>query len=227
MRLSTLPIIGFVILMLVRGFVCGTIIAVGSGDDERLNENFDLCMILVVGMAVMAGLAIYQFSREQKSRRMKNKHIIDKKNDIYDNTGNKILISDAIITERKRLPPKKETIEKLLKYSGNRCNFYSCTNILVDYQGYLQGHVVSIMSNEKNQPNYNPNLSNEDRIKSENLILLCHDHFFDLKIQQKYDIDTLLAKKHEAEESPLREQSFDFDEKIINELIQGYLERYL
>ena len=227
MRLSTLPIIGFVILIFIRGSVCGTIIAVGSGDDKRLNENFDLCMLLIIGMVIMVGLAIYQFSREQKSRRMKNKIIVDKKNEVYDPSGNKISISDTKITDRKRLAPKKETIEKLLRYSGNRCNFYSCTNVIVDYQGFLQGHAVSIMSNEKNQPNYNSNLLNEDRIKSDNLILLCHDHFFDLKLQQKYDIDTLLAKKQEAEESPLRERKFDFDDKIIDELIQGYLERYL
>lgn len=227
MRLSTLPTIGFVILLFARSFVCGTIFTVGSGNHKQLNENFDLCMMLIGGMIVMAGLAIYQFSREQKSRRMKNKMIIDKINDVYDNTGNKVSISNADISERKRLPPKKETIRQLLKYSGNRCNFYSCTNVLVDYQGYLQGHIVSIMSNEKNQPNYNSRLSNEERIKNDNLILLCHDHFFDLKLHQKYDIDTLLTKKHDAEESPRREQSFDFDDRIIDELIQDYLDRYI
>ena len=101
-----------------------------------------------------------------------------KKNELYDKDGQKIQFDEGSISNKKRLPPRKEVLIELLKKSGNDCQFQPCPNFIIDRQGILQGHVVSIMSNEKTQPNYNPALSDEDRIKIDNLMLLCHDHFF-------------------------------------------------
>jgi len=218
--------LGAFIVLFLRGVICGTIFEVGSGNMDAFYGNFDLCIILIVIMIGLVGLGIILFIKERKSKNQKNKLLVEKINDVYDNEGKKIpiLVSPH---GKKRLPPKKETLRELLKRSGNRCQFYPCPNVIVDYQKYLQGHVVSIMSNEKNQPNYNPRLSNEDRIKIDNLILLCHDHFFEVKLHEKYAIDVLLSKKIEAEESPKRDQNFESSEEILEDMIQGYVERYL
>jgi len=198
----------------------------GSGNIEAFFGNFELCIILIVIMIGFVGMGIVLFVKEKKIKTLKNKLIVEKINDAYDSEGKKIRIKESSYN-KKRLSPKKEILRELLKRSGNRCQFYPCPNVIIDYQEYLQGHVVSIMSNEKNQPNYNPKLSNEGRIKIDNLILLCHDHFFEVKLHEKYGINILLSKKIEAEESPNRDQNFESSDEILEELIQGYIERYL
>lgn len=214
-------------LLIVLTAFCGSIISVGGGKVERLNQNYDLCIIIIGIMVGIGVLGWFLLVKEKSSVREKNKLVVDKINDVYDNKGKKTSISKISTTNKKRLPPTKETVKELLKKSGNKCNFYPCHNVIIDYQGYLQGHVVSIMSNEGDQPNYNPKLSNEDRIKIDNLMLLCHDHYFDLKLRGKHTIETLIAKKIEAEESPNKDQTFQINNAIIEELIQGYNERYL
>ena len=218
--------LGAFIVLFLRGVICGTIFEVGSGNMDLFYGNFELCIILIVIMIGLVFLGIILFIKERKSKTQKNKSLVEKLTDVYDDQGKKIPITESTYG-KKRLPPKKETLRQLLKRSGIKCQFYPCPNVIIDYQEYLQGHVVSIMSNEKNQPNYNPRLSNQDRIKIENLILLCHDHFFEVKLHQKHTIDVLLSKKIEAEESPNRNQNFEISDEILEDLIQGYVERYL
>ena len=145
----------------------------------------------------------------------------------YDSQGKKISLSENSTSTKKRLPPTNEVLKELLKKSGNRCNFYPCSNSIIDYQGILKGHVISIMSNEKDQSNYNPQLSNEDRIKIDNLMLVCEMDYLDTKLYEKFTITTLINKKRQAEESPNRYQTFEIDDKIIEELKQDYIGRFL
>ena len=51
--------------------------------------------------------------------------------------------------------------------------------------------------------------------------------FFEVKLHEKHTIDVLHEKKIEAEESPNRDQSFEIEPNIIDELILGYIDRYL
>lgn len=227
MKKSSWAFLALIILTVLRVSFCGTIIDVGMGKDEKLTENFDFCFIIIILMLIVGILGGYQFIRERKFGTLKNKLIISKLNEVYDNKGNKISKSEIHDSDRKRLSPTKEVLEKLLRKSGNKCHIYPCHNVIIDYQENLQGHVVSIISNEKNQPNYNPKISNDNRIKISNMMLLCHDHYFDLKLREKFTIDELISKKIEAEEAPNKDQTFEISDEIINGLIQGYDDRYL
>lgn len=227
MKTSSKIFLAAFIVGFFRVMYCGSIFAVGYGNTELLNENYGLCVLLIVVMVGLVAYGAVLFFKERKSNLLQNKIIVDKKNELYGTDGKKIPIIEGNISEKKRLPPTKETLRKLLKKSGNDCQFQPCPNVMIDHNGYLQGHVVSIMSNEKTQPNYNPSLSDVDRIKIDNLMLLCHDHFFEVKLHEKHTIDALLERKVEAEEAPNRDQSFEIKDEIIDDLILGYIERYL
>ena len=56
---------------------------------------------------------------------------------------------------------------------------------MIDSEDYFVGFINSIESNEKEQSRYNPNLSNEDRISIDNLILLCPGHCADVDLHEK------------------------------------------
>lgn len=216
------------ILSIGMGITCGSFVAVGSGDQVRLYQNFDWCVII---MGVIIGLAVfglYLHKKEKKSSTgQKNTLIVNKMTESYDSQGKKISLSENSTSNKKRLSPTNEVLKELLRKSGNRCNVHPCSNTIIDYQGILKGHVISIMSNEKEQPNYNPHLSNEDRITIDNLMLVCEMDYLDTKLYEKYTITTLMNKKREAEESPSRYQTFEIDDKIIEELKQDYIGRFL
>ena len=153
---------------------------------------------------------------------MKNQDTIEKLNEVYTSDG---LRKPLPKTKEKRLPPKKEVVNRLLQESGNRCNLYPCSNS-IDYYGCLKGNLFPIMSNESKQTHFNQHLTAEDVIKFKNLILICDEDYFDVDVNEKYTIEELMQKKIEALESPNRDLNYEIDPRIVDELIQRFLDRY-
>lgn len=215
------------LMFFIFGFTCATIIGIVTGrDTSQLHDNFELCIVLagvVIGLGIFGGFLL---NKEKSKTRQKNKLIVDKMSDIYDNKGEKKQISEISTSNKKRITPPKEVLKELLKRSGNRCNFHPCPNVIINYQVHLKGHLVFIMTNEKGQPHYNPKLSDEDKMKIDNLMLLCDEHYLDLKFYEKHAIDALMTKKREAEESPHKDKTFEISDRIIEEIIQEYVDRY-
>jgi len=125
-----------------------------------------------------------------------------------------------------RFPPEHETVKELFRLSGNNCEFPKCKKKLIDTTGYPVGYLISIESNEKEQPRYNPNLSNEKRITIDNLILLCPEHCveFDLN-EKKFTVEKLSKMKTKSEKST-KNRDFQVSDDVIAIIIQKYIDHY-
>lgn len=198
---------------------CGSVIQVGYGNDDKLMNNFGSCFALSIFSGGLVILGVFLVMKERKNISYKNKLFLKSLNKIWNKSDNK-----TNTLENKRLPPTKETIMELFNKSGNRCTLYPCTNPLIDHKGRLRAQIISIMSNEKEQYNYNPNLSNENRIHIGNLMILCYEHFFDAKVQEEFPLKELMSKKQHVEKLN-KKPTASIDDSQIEDLIQDYMNR--
>ena len=84
-----------------------------------------------------------------------------------------------------KLLPKPETIRSLFQMSGNRCAHPKCKKKMIEHDGYLRGEICLIESNIKCESRYNPEMSDEQRISFDNLLLFCHWHHFTVDNKKK------------------------------------------
>jgi hypothetical protein len=198
---------------------CGTVIEIGYGNDDKLINNFGLCITLSTFTGGLVILAVFFVIKERKNINFRNKSFLKSLNLTSSSSDGK-----TNTLEKKRLPPTKETVMELFNKSGNRCTLYPCTNPLIDHKGRLRAQIISIISNEEEQYNYSPNLSNENRINIGNLMILCYDHFFDMKIKEKFSLKELMSKKQHAEKLS-KEPTAKINDSQIEDLIQDYMKR--
>ena len=125
-----------------------------------------------------------------------------------------------------RISPKHETVKELFRLSGNNCTFLKCKKKLIDTTGWPVGFLVSIESNEKEQPRHNPNLSNEKRIAIDNLILLCPEHCVESDLhEKKFTVKKLFEMKTKSEKSN-KIKDFQVSDDVIATIIQKYIDHY-
>lgn len=198
---------------------CGTIIGIGHGNDDKLINNFGLCVTLSIFTGGLVILAVFFVIKERKNINFKNKSFLKSLNLTSNASDDK-----TNTLGKKRLPPTKEIVMELFNKSGNCCTLYPCTNPLIDHKGRLKAQIISIISNEEEQHNYSPNLSNENRINIGNLMILCYDHFFDMKINEKFSLEELMSKKQHAEKLS-KEPTAKISDSQIEDLIQDYMKR--
>ena len=198
---------------------CGSVIQVGYGNDDKLMDNFGLCFILSIFSGGLVILGVFLVIKERKNISYKNKLFLKSLTKNWNKSDNEINT-----LENNRLPPTKETIMELFNKSGNRCTLYPCTNPLIDHKDRLRAQIISIMSNEKEQYNFNPNLSNEKRIHIENLMILCYEHFFDTKVKEEFTLKELMSKKQYVEKLN-KDPTASINDSQIEDLIQDYMNR--
>jgi len=130
------------------------------------------------------------------------------------------------IEKMSRIPPDPKTLKELFRLSGNRCAFSRCKKKIVDPKDFSTGFVCSIESNEIKQPRYNSDLSTENRIKIDNLILLCVEHFCDTELKEKkFSIKKLMKMKTNSESSS-NKSDFAITDDQISEISQKYVDNY-
>ncbi len=77
----------------------------------------------------------------------------------------------------KRTPISQKTVKRLFAASGGICAFPGCNTRLVDPDsGALLGEMCHIHAASLGGPRYDPSLSDDDRNKDSNLIILCPTH---------------------------------------------------
>jgi hypothetical protein len=109
--------------------------------------------------------------------------------------------------QKKSSPHKysEKTLKILFALSGNQCAHPECANSIIepktDYsEALVVGHIAHIYAASDNGPRGNPTLSESDRKKPENLILLCPTHHVIVDGQHETYPATLLLtwkEKHE------------------------------
>jgi hypothetical protein len=100
----------------------------------------------------------------------------------------------------RRLAPHPATIKELFAVSLNRCAFPNCANPIVDVNGSLLGEICHIEAAMSDGERFNAKMSNEDRRKKSNLILLCSNHHIVTNNTQLYPSEKMREMKinHES-----------------------------
>jgi len=111
-----------------------------------------------------------------------------------------------------RLAPTSETLKTLYIKSGNKCAFPNCNNPLYKNESLISQ--VCHIEDAKPGGRFNPDKSNEENRKEENLIIMCYEHHVETNNVAKYPVDKLQEMKSVHEEQVLKSQKTD--EKDIN-----------
>lgn len=90
----------------------------------------------------------------------------------------------------KRLAPKPETLRELFLKSGNLCAFAGCGALMMNAKGVFIGQLCHIEAAEEGGERFNPAMTNEDRRKTSNLMLMCYPHH-----QETNDVKTFTVAK--------------------------------
>lgn len=105
--------------------------------------------------------------------------------------------------DRKRLPPVDATTRELYLYSGNRCAFEGCTEVLLKENGTWNCQVAHIYGVKPGSARGDHNLSNEKLREPSNLLLMCPNHHNEIdnqKLESTYTVEKVqrLKTDHEA-----------------------------
>jgi hypothetical protein len=75
-----------------------------------------------------------------------------------------------------RIPPTPATVRNLYLRSGNLCAMPNCQSILLGVQGTFVGKIAHIEAANRGGARFNASMSNEQRRRESNLILVCANH---------------------------------------------------
>lgn len=105
------------------------------------------------------------------------------------------------MTEKnKRLKPTSNVVRELYLKSGNQCAFPECHNVMVDVDGNFIGHICHIEAAEAGGERFNANMTNEDRRRFDNLMLMCYEHHVVTDNVAKYPVTVLKKMKKDHED---------------------------
>lgn len=115
----------------------------------------------------------------------------------------------------KRLAPTLATLRHLFAHSGNVCAFDGCDHPLIDAHGNFVAELCHIEAAEPGGERFNPRMTNEDRRKRENLLLLCHRHHVETNDEARFPVGVMRRIKgaHESKYAagalPMPEKQFE------------------
>jgi hypothetical protein len=118
----------------------------------------------------------------------------------------------------KRLAPKGETLRELFLKSGNLCAFPGCGALMMDAEGTFVGQVCHIEAAEEDGERFNPDMSNEQRRQTSNLMLMCYPHHQKTNNLQKYPVSRLHQMK------AAHERRFSSPDRAILETLTDWTE---
>ncbi|WP_447759272.1 hypothetical protein [Pseudomonas moraviensis] len=101
--------------------------------------------------------------------------------------------------EVKRLTPLSGTLRELFLKSGNLCAFPECANLIMNSDGVFIAQICHIEAAEKGGERFNPCMTNEDRRRFDNLMLMCHEHHKVTNDVSVYTVDRLKNMKLQHE----------------------------
>jgi hypothetical protein len=99
----------------------------------------------------------------------------------------------------KRLSPTFATVRHLFAHSGNVCAFDPCDHPLIDAHGNFVAELCHIEAAELGGERFNPQMTNEDRRRPENLVLMCHRHHVETNDEARFPVDVMRRVKADHE----------------------------
>ncbi len=121
----------------------------------------------------------------------------------------------------KRLPPKAETIKRLLLRSGNKCAFPNCNNPIYNDNNILVAQCCHIEAALSDGERFNKNQSNEDRRSYDNLLFLCYKHHIETDDVAIYDTPKMkeIKRNHEKQFS---ETPFQIHPNYVQQVLDTF-----
>jgi hypothetical protein len=105
-----------------------------------------------------------------------------------------------MLEKAKRLAPIPETLRVLYLRSGNLCAFPGCNRLMIDPDGNFVGQICHIEAALEDGERFNPMMSNEDRRREGNLMLMCYDHHVITNNVALFFVEKLKEIKHYHEQ---------------------------
>lgn len=99
----------------------------------------------------------------------------------------------------KRISPTTSTLRELYILSGNKCAFPQCTHEIIDENGTFVAELCHIEAAMPGGERFNPNMTNEERAHSSNLLFLCHKHHKVTDNVKDFDVEKLKKIKFQHE----------------------------
>jgi len=95
----------------------------------------------------------------------------------------------------------RDTIRHLFAFSGNRCAFMDCAHPLIDQHGCFIAEVCHIEAAEPGGPRFNAAMTNEERRRAMNLMLLCHRHHVESDDEVRFPVAAMqdMKARHEQQ----------------------------
>ena len=87
-----------------------------------------------------------------------------------------------------RLAPRVDTVRRLYLLSGNLCAFPNCNQLMYDENENFVGKICHIEAAMPGGERFNPNMTNEERRKFENLVLMCEQHHIETNKVHEYPV---------------------------------------
>ena len=122
------------------------------------------------------------------------------------------------------LIPTKENIQKLFETHQNQCAFSNCNQKIIDSDGHVLGNILFIETNKKEQPRFNPEITNRQMIDYHNLILLCDHHAFDIEFKEKKHTVSKLRKEILTDLKYLQDYNFKITNEILEKLVTHFID---
>jgi hypothetical protein len=116
----------------------------------------------------------------------------------------------------KRLRPTLPTVRYLFAHSGNQCAFPDCDHPLIDQYYNFVAHICHIEAAELGGERFNSAMTNEERRKPENLLLMCHRHHVETDDVDRFPVATMrrIKARHEAQYADGAPVDDQFDEAV-------------
>src|SRR3712207_5089343 len=90
-----------------------------------------------------------------------------------------------------RLQPTPATLRILYVHSGKQCAFEGCDRLLVNAKGQWVGEVCHIEAAMPGGERFNPDMTNDERRRPENLLLMCHEHHVETNDVHEFPVERL------------------------------------
>jgi hypothetical protein len=117
-----------------------------------------------------------------------------------------------------RLNTKFDVLRALFARSGNQCAFPGCTQLLINEKNQFIGQVCHIEAASPDGQRFNPNQSDEQRRRYDNLILLCYPHHVETNNVIEYSVERLKNIKYEHE-SRFEKSLYQIDETVLRKIV--------
>ena len=121
------------------------------------------------------------------------------------------------------LIPTRESFEKVFRIYKNQCSFGHCNRIIIDSDNHVNGNILFAESNKKENPRFNPDLSNREMIEPTNLIMFCDIHCWEVEKDPERFPGKGLKTKLKNDFANLPDGNFELTDEMYDKFLYHFM----